>query len=171
MNGSYIRALSLDEFTDRARPFLEAGVPEAAAYDRDYVKSALALIQERVKKLGELRDLPELTRFFFYQNLEYHANDLVGKGFTTATVRQALAASLDRLEKLEQFNIEAMENALRPLAAELNLKPGQLFGCLRVAVTGQSVSPPLFQTMAVLGRERTLARIRDAVRKTHELPE
>ncbi|APV43517.1 glutamyl-tRNA synthetase [Dehalogenimonas formicexedens] len=171
MNGSYIRALSLDEFTDRARPFLEAGVPEAAAYDRDYVKSALALIQERVKKLGELRDQPELTRFFFYQNLEYHAADLVGKGMNTALTRQALQATLDRLEKLEGFGIEAMENDLRPLAAELGLKPGQLFGCIRVAVTGQSVSPPLFQTMAVLGKDRALARIREAIRKTRELAE
>ncbi|PPD58216.1 glutamate--tRNA ligase [Dehalogenimonas etheniformans] len=171
MNGSYIRSLSLDEFTDRARPFLEAGVPEAAAYDRDYVKNALALIQERVKKLGELRDQPELTRFFFYQHLEYHAVDLVGKGMTTATTRQALQSSQDRLEKLDEFDIENMENEMRPLAAELGLKPGQLFGCLRVAVTGQSVSPPLFQTMAVLGRERTLSRIHEAVQKTHELAE
>jgi glutamyl-tRNA synthetase len=171
MNGSYIRALSLDEFTDRSQPFLEAGVPEATAYDRDYIKSALALIQERVKKLGELRDQPEMTRFFFYASLEYHAIDLVGKGLTTATTRQALEISLDRLEKLEDFSIEAMENAMRPLAAELNLKAGQLFGCLRVAVTGQNVSPPLFQTMAVLGRERTLARIREAIEKTRQLPE
>jgi glutamyl-tRNA synthetase len=171
MNGSYIRALSLDDFTGRALPFLKAGVPEAAAYDREYIKNALALIQERVKKLGELRDQPELTRFFFYTNLEYHAIDLVGKGFTPATTRQMLEISLERLEKLEHFDIETMENALRPLAAELGLKPGQLFGCLRVAVTGQSISPPLFQTMAVLGRERTLERIRRAILKTRELPE
>ncbi len=171
MNGSYIRALSLDEFTDRSKSFIEAGLPEAAAYDRDYVKSALALIQERVKKLGELRDQAEMTRFFFYQNLEYHAIDLVGKGLTTASTRQALQSSLDRLEALDKFDIEIMENALRPLAAELGLKAGQLFGCLRVAVTGQSVSPPLFQTMAVLGRKRTLERIRQAILKTHELPE
>ncbi len=171
MNGAYIRALSLDEFTDRAREFLEAGVPEAAAYSRDYVKNALALLQERVKKLGELRDSPELTRFFFYENLEYHPIDLVGKGLTNATARQALESSLDRLEKLDQFDIEAMEASLRSLAEELGLKPGQLFGCLRVAVTGQSVSPPLFQTMAVLGSERTLNRLREAIEKTHQLPE
>ncbi len=171
MNGSYIRALSLEEFTDRAKPFLEAGVPEAAAYDRDYVKNALALVQERVKKLGELRDQPELTRFFFFANLEYHAIDLVGKGLTPATTRHALESSLDRLERLEKFEIEAMEESLRALATELGLKPGQLFGCLRVAVTGQSVSPPLFQTMAVLGRERTLQRIREAIAKTKELPD
>ncbi|MEL7562679.1 glutamate--tRNA ligase [Dehalogenimonas sp. 4OHTPN] len=171
MNGSYIRALSLDEFTDRARLFLEAGVPEAAAYDREYLKGVLALIQERVKKLGDLRDQPELTRFFFHENLEYHAVDLAGKGFTTISTRQALELSLDRLLKLDPFTIQAMEDSLRALAGELGLKPGQLFGCLRVAVTGQTVSPPLFQTMAVLGRERTIKRLNGAVAKTYELPE
>lgn len=171
MNGSYIRALPLDEFTDRAQPFLEAGVPEAAAYDREYLEGVLALIQERVKKLGELRDQPELTRFFFYENLEYHAVDLVGKGFTTISTRQALESSLERLLTLDSFTIDAMENSLRALAEELRLKPGQLFGCLRVAVTGQTVSPPLFQTMAVLGRERTTKRLKSAIAKTYELPE
>lgn len=171
MNGFYIRALPLDEFTDRARPFLEDGIPEAAAYGREYLKGALALIQERVKKLGELRDQPELTQFFFRDNLEYHAVDLVGKGFTTLSTRQALELSLDRLLKLDLFTIEAMEDSLRELAGELGLKPGQLFGCLRVAVTGQTVSPPLFQTMVVLGRERTLKRLNAAVAKTYELPE
>ena len=171
MNGSYIRALSLDEFTDRARPFLEAGVPESAVYERDYVKNTLALLQERVKKLGELRDQPELTRFFFYENLEYHPIDLVGKNINVAATRQALESSLERLESLDDFTIEAMETALRALAEGLGLKPGQLFGCLRVAVTGQSVSPPLFQTMSVLGKDRTLKRIREAIEKARQLPE
>jgi len=171
MNGSYIRALPLDDFIDRARPFLEGGVPESAACSRDYVKSALALLQERVKKLGEFRDQPELTRFFFQENLDYHTVDLVGNGFTTAMARQALESSLDRLEKLPEFTVEAMETSLRALAGYLGLKAGQLFGCLRVAVTGQTISPPLFQTMAVLGRDRTIKRIQEAIDKTRQLPE
>ncbi|MEN8613922.1 glutamate--tRNA ligase [Dehalogenimonas sp. THU2] len=171
MNGSYIRALTLDEFTDRARPFLEAGVPESRAFDRDYIKSALALVQERVKKLGEFRDQPEMTRFFFIENLEYEPIELLGKKMTAASTRTALERSLERLEKLGDFTVESMEADLRSLAEELELKPGQLFGSLRVAFTGLIVSPPLFQTMIVLGREQCLKRLREAVSKSWKLPE
>ncbi|TFG45545.1 MAG: glutamate--tRNA ligase, partial [Dehalococcoidia bacterium] len=166
MNGAYIRALSLDDFTDRARPFLAEGVAESRGFERDYVKNALALLQERVKKLGELRDQPELTRFFFIDELEYTPADLLGKKMTAA-----LESSLERLENLDDFIVESMETALRALAEELELKPGQLFGCLRVAVTGQTVSPPLFETMAVLGQESTLKRLRTAVEKSRQLPD
>ena len=171
MNGAYIRALSLDDFTDRARPFLAEGVAESRGFERDYVKNALALLQERVKKLGELRDQPELTRFFFIDELEYTPADLLGKKMTAALTRTALESSLERLENLDDFTVESMETALRALAEELELKPGQLFGCLRVAVTGQTVSPPLFETMAVLGQESTLKRLRTAVEKSRQLPD
>lgn len=171
MNGCYIRALSPDAFTDRARPFLEAGVPESKTFNRDYVKSALALLQERVKKLGELRDQPELTSFFFIERLEYTPADLAGKKMTAAATQQALESSLECLSGLDDFTVETMETGLRALADKLDLKPGQLFGCLRVAITGQSVSPPLFQTMTVLGLERSIERLREAVTKSHQLPD
>jgi glutamyl-tRNA synthetase len=61
------------------------------------------------------------------------------------------------------FDAESLEAVLRPLAVELGLKTGQLFGTLRVAVTGQTAAPPLFQTMAVLGKERCLKRIKAAI--------
>ncbi|MGI2336426.1 MAG: glutamate--tRNA ligase [Dehalogenimonas sp.] len=171
MNGVYIRELSLDEFTDRSLPFLAAGVPESATYDRDYVKNALALLQERVKKLGELRDQPELTHFFFNDNLEYLPAELVGKKMTSTGTLTALEAALTKIESMPEFTVETMETALRALAEDLELKPGQLFGGLRVAVTGLNVSPPLFETMAVLGRTRTVNRIQAAVAKMRQLPE
>jgi glutamyl-tRNA synthetase len=171
MNGVYIRDLSLDEFTDRATPFLTSGIPEAGDFDRVYVKNALALVQERVKKLGELRDQPELTRFFFTDELAYLPADLIGKKMTAAPTLAALETSLARIEAMPEFTIDAMEISLRSLAEELELKPGQLFGSLRVAVTGQNVSPPLFETMAVLGRERTTKRLHAAVAKVRQLLE
>ena len=64
---------------------------------------------------------------------------------------QALEISLERLRDLVLFDTESMENMLRPLAVELELKAGQLFGTLRVATTGRTAAPPLFQTMEVLG--------------------
>jgi glutamyl-tRNA synthetase len=112
-----------------------------------------------------------MTRFFFIENLEYEPIELLGKKMTAASTRTALEHSLERLEKLGDFTVESMEADLRVLAEELELKPGQLFGSLRVAFTGLSVSPPLFQTMVVLGRERCLTRLREAVSKSWKLPE
>ena len=162
MNGVYLRNLSLPEFTDRALPFLVAGVPESAGFDRQYVEDALALLQERVKKLGEFRDQPELTRFFFSDELDYEPSALVGKKMTPEGTAAALRASLERVARIDDFSTDSLDGALRSLADDLGLKPGQLFGSLRVAVTGQSVSPPLLETMAVLGRERTLRRLEKA---------
>jgi glutamyl-tRNA synthetase len=72
---------------------------------------------------------------------------------------------MERLKKHPDFEGQGIEAMLRPLATELNLKAGQLFGALRTAVSGETATPPLFQMMAVLGRERCLARIQAAVDK------
>jgi len=74
----------------------------------------------------------------------------------------ALEITLERLEDLESFTRDSLEGCLRPLAEELELKAGQLFGIIRVAVTGQTVAPPLFETMVVLGKTKCLKRIRQA---------
>jgi glutamyl-tRNA synthetase len=78
---------------------------------------------------------------------------------------KVLEVSLERLSSLEPFDTESMENLLRPLAEELGLKAGQLFGTLRVATTGRTAAPPLFQTMEVLGKEVCLDRIEKALKK------
>ena len=71
----------------------------------------------------------------------------------------------ERVEGIEPWQHEALEGAIRPLAEELSLKTGDLFGLIRVAVSGKTVSPPLFETMAVLGRERTRERLASALRR------
>jgi len=76
---------------------------------------------------------------------------------------QALKIAKQRLEPSEAFDEESLEAILRPLAEELGLKTGQLFGVLRVAVTGLTAAPPLFQTMSVLGKERCLKRVETAL--------
>jgi glutamyl-tRNA synthetase len=80
-----------------------------------------------------------------------------------ASTRAALQAALDCLESLPDFRAETQEAAMRTLADDLGLKPGQLFGAMRMATTAQPVSPPLFETMEILGREKSLARIRQAI--------
>jgi glutamyl-tRNA synthetase len=164
MNGVYIRRLSLEEFAARARPFLERGLPSGIErpLPEDYLMQILPLVQERVKVLAEL---PQLVDFFFVDQLDYDAGLLLGKSLSRETGLQALTTALRKLEELESFEAASLEALLRPLAGELGLKTGDFFGLLRVATTGRTAAPPLFQTMAVLGRERCLRRIARAVQR------
>ena len=164
MNGYYIRQLSADELAREITPFLQQAElvpPEPVpAETRAYIRAIVPLIQERIKRLTEA---PDLTDFFFVPRLSHDAALLVQKGMTPEQTRQALAIARDRVAALPRFDGAALEGVLRPLADELGLKTGQLFGALRVAVTGRTVAPPLFQTMAVLGRERCVERLGQAI--------
>jgi glutamyl-tRNA synthetase len=158
LNGHYIRQLPIVELAKRVQPFLErAGIGVAA--DDPYLLAILPLIQERLKRLAEA---PELVEFFFRARGDYDPGLLVPKGLDGAMVRELLAAAAERVRGAEPFAHEALEAELRALAAERGVKTGQLFMALRVACTYSTVSPPLFETMAVLGRERVLERIADA---------
>lgn len=161
MNGVYIRSLSLEEFTQRALPFLEKGLPPVVArpLDSGYVARVMPLIQDRARTLGEVAPL---TEFFFVEQLEYDKKLLVEK-LSPAEAASSLQITISRLEELPAWEAQSLENLLRPLAEELGLKTGVYFGLLRVAVTGRTAAPPLFQTMEVLGRERCLRRLQDAL--------
>ena len=87
---------------------------------------------------------------------------LIGKKMDAADSLQALRRVVDVLEGVPSFDEEALERPLRELTEQLGLKAGQLFGIVRVAITGKQVAPPLFGTLSILGRERTLARLRKA---------
>jgi len=168
MNGVYIRGLDIEDFTRRALPFLEKGLPKQVKrpLDIDYIRQMMPLIQERAKKLTEV---PDLTKFFFVEELEYEPELLVAKKMTPESALAALEVSSQRLSGLSAFDEESLETLLRPLAEELGLKAGQLFSILRTAVTGETATPPLFQTMTVLGRERCLKRIDEALEKLRKL--
>ena len=168
MNGVYIRSLTLEEFTQRALPFLDRGLPREVErpLSTEYIKQIMPLIQERAHTLSEVA---ELTEFFFVAELDYEPSLLIGKKMSQESATSALEVSQQRLGKLEVFDTESLEVLLRPLAVELYLKTGQLFGTLRVAVTGRTVAPPLFQSMAVLGKERGLNRIKTALDKLRRL--
>jgi glutamyl-tRNA synthetase len=168
MNGVYIRSLSLEGFTQRVLPFLDSSLPSEVKRPPStaYVKQIMPLIQERAKTLTEV---PDLVQFFFVDEFDYDANLLMGKDMSRQSTSQALEIAQQRLGKLEAFDTESLEALLRPLAVELGLKTGQLFGTLRVAVTGRTAAPPLFQTMAVLGKEGCLRRIEAALDRLNQL--
>jgi glutamyl-tRNA synthetase len=168
MNGLYIRGLTADGFYQAAEPYLmrDEGAAKAVIADEGYVRDIMPLVQERAKTLAEIA---ELTEFFFVEELDYDPALLIGKKMTRESSLQALEISEQRLEQSGAFDIESLEGVLRPLAEELGLRAGQLFGVLRVVVTGRTAAPPLFQTMAVLGRERCLKRIAMALGRLHRL--
>ncbi len=164
MDGVYIRRLDPEEFVRRSLPFLERDLPAVVErpLDIDYVRRIMPLVQERARTLGEVA---ALTSFFFVDEPVDNPEVLIGKKMDRDSALQALKVSLVRLGELPAFTEESLEGVLRPLAEELGLKTGQLFGTLRVAVTGRTVAPPLFQTMAVLGKELCLGRIEVALAK------
>jgi len=159
MNGVYLRRLSLGEFVQQALPFLDRDLPESIErpLDRSYVSRVLSLIQERAKTLAEV---PQLASFFFLNELQYDTALLSKAKLDARLAAKAITVASQRLEDLASWSATTLESILRPMAAELDLGTGELFGLLRIAVTGRTAAPPLFRTMEVLGKERCQKRFR-----------
>nr|HNB52936.1 glutamate--tRNA ligase [Anaerolineales bacterium] len=155
-NGMHIRLLDPDDLAMRLKPFFEK-----AGYtpDDETLKKIAPIIQERTPALDEA---PEMAGFFFKETVSPSLEDLIPKKTTPEQALSVARRALNILETLPEFTHENAEPPLRTLADELGLKAGQVFGVLRVAVTGQTVSPPLFESMAIIGREKVLARIKAA---------
>jgi glutamyl-tRNA synthetase len=163
-NGLYLRRLPPAELAARIAPyFTAAGLPA----DGGKLEQIAPLIQERIVTLP---DAVTMAGFFFQPEVDPTPEDLVAKGLTPAESRAALARARATLAGLGAFDHTTTEPALRALADELGVKPGQLFGILRVAATGQTVSPPLFETLALLGRETTLVRLDRAAERLAAIP-
>jgi glutamyl-tRNA synthetase len=169
MNGVYLRKLSLGEFVGQAMPFLDRDLPKAVKrpLDESYVSRVLSLIQERAKTLAEV---PQLASFFFLGELQYDRGLLVSKKLDAQTAAKAITIVSQKLEEVITWDATTLEGILRPLAPELNLGTGEFFGLLRVAVTGRTAAPPLFQTMAVLGKGKCLERFDMASQLLSTLP-
>ncbi|MCD6390833.1 MAG: glutamate--tRNA ligase [Dehalococcoidia bacterium] len=161
MNGVYLRALSLGEFVQQAMPFLDRDLPETVKrpLDNDYVSQVLSLIQERAKTLA---DVPQLASFFF-DDVQYDAGLLLSKKRDAKSAAKAMTIASQKLEEITTWDATTIEDVLRPLATKLNLSTGELFGLLRIAITGRTAAPPLFQTMAILGKGKCLERINKAL--------
>jgi glutamyl-tRNA synthetase len=157
LNGVYIRALPADELARQLLPFFRRAGLDAG---EERLRQLAPLVKERIKTFREAVDM---VGFAFREEISYEPSELIQKKMTPEATLAALRRSYETLEGLEDFSPEAQEPTFRALAEELGLKAGQLFGTLRIAVTGQRVSPPLFETMAILGREVCLARVAEAI--------
>ena len=161
MNGHYIRQMEpanlADALLDYWRAFPNEGIDPLP--ERDLVVRIVPLVHERLKTL---RDAAPLVGFFFQDGVEYEADELVQRKMDAAGTKQALSSARDALAGLDSFDEESIESALRELAGELDLKVGQLLGSIRVATTGLKVAPPLFGTLEIIGRQRSLDAIAEA---------
>ena len=162
MNGVYLREMPLDQLVATALPILESKLTSDVCrpLERTYAERVLPLLQERIKTLEEL---PEMAGYFFTDHISQDPAALIPKKMDANGTTTALEAALPVLERLDDWSPDSLEGVLRPLAAELEIKTGQLFGALRVAVTGRTAAPPLFDTLSVLGKERCVNRVRAAI--------
>jgi len=158
INGDKIRALSLEEFYNWALPFLQkakvVATPITGEQER-VVREALPIIQERIIKLSEI---PEMLAFLFTEKVDLNPESVAK--YLDADSKKIISRALQVLTSLATWDHGAIDIALRTaLIDEMGLKPRLAFSAIRVAITGSHISPPLFESMEILGRERVLARL------------
>ncbi|MDP6510611.1 MAG: glutamate--tRNA ligase [Dehalococcoidia bacterium] len=176
MNGVYLRKFTVEEFVGMALPYLGRDLPPSVSrpLDRDYLLQMAPFIQERARTLGEVAGLAD---FFFLAEVDYETGPLLkgmekdarkqGKAAAEATPMavQALDKAMEAIQQAAEFEPEPLEHGFRALGEELGLSAGAFFGLLRVALTGRTASPPLFNTISILGRGRCLTRLKAARKK------
>ena len=128
--------------------------------DRDVVKAMVPVLRERIKVLPDVVDLID---FLFVDEVHPNPEEMIGRRMDEEMVFTSLNASIEALEILEPFDGENIETALRGLTETTGLKAGQLFTPIRVAVTAKRIAPPLFESIEVLGKERTIERLRNGL--------
>jgi glutamyl-tRNA synthetase len=149
-NGVWIRKLSVDDLVRRLEPFVPA------EWDRAVLKKIAPHIQERMKTL---KDAQDQIRFLFTDDIGYDPSLLIPKKSDRLTTAEALARSRAVLRELEPFIAGAIRPALEGLAEELGWSRKDLNGAIRMAITGRPVGPPLYESLEVLGKEKSLRRI------------
>ncbi len=155
-NGLHIRHLAVEDFARRIKPyFVKAGYQ----VEEELLLRVAEIIQTRTKKLI---DVVEMAGFFFEDDIELALDRIISEKMSAAQAARAAEEVANLFQQTSKISPETAEQPLRDLASDLDLKAGQLFGLLREILTGQKVSPPLFDMIAVLGRETTIQRIKNA---------
>jgi glutamyl-tRNA synthetase len=142
LNGVYLRALSPAEYADALIDYL------GPSWDPDKVRRIAPLVQEKLTRFGEF---PHYANFYFRDDVDYQDPTLLDPN--------VLAKALEQLTALDEWTVPAIDAALRALAEELGVKPGQAFQPIRMAITGSKISPGLFESLELLGREESLRRL------------
>lgn len=156
-NGVHIRNLPLDNLVNRIKPYFSAKGYEV---DESMLHKIAPIIRERMVTLD---DAVPLAGFFFEGDPQPVIDDLVPKSLSPRQVVDILTKSLDIMGQLPETTLKNTEPSMRQLVTDLGLEVGQVFGVLRVAITGKKVSPPLFESIEIIGKQKTLRRLKAAI--------
>ena len=169
MNGHYIRQMRPEELADTLLDHWHKYPPPEINVqpDRELLIRIVPLVQERLKTLS---DAAPLIPFFFTTDFDYEATELVQKKMDMEQTRLILNVSKNKLQNIDEFKATELDSVLRTLAEDIDVKIGQLLGTLRVATSGLKVSPPIFESMEILGKDRILSDIDRAIKKLDSIP-
>ena len=157
-NGVYIRALDVADLAARIKPFFEEAGYDVS--DEEKLMRVAAVLQVRLKNL---REAPNMGGFFFMDEVFPEAESLIGKKMDAASAL-SLAREIEKLvADLPDFSMDTANQPFRDLAKEMDTKVGNVFGFLRDSLTAQKVSPPIFETMEIIGREKVMERIKKGI--------
>jgi glutamyl-tRNA synthetase len=145
MNGMYLRALPPDQYADELVRYLRE---QSYDWDEELVRRTVPIVREKIERFGQYPDFAG----FLFRDVQPEPSLLNGRG-------PVVAAARDELARVEPFAAPEIESALRALAEKLELSPRKAFEPIRIAVTGSKVSPGLFESIELLGREETLRRL------------
>src|SRR5256886_304462 len=152
LNGQYVAQMSIDRFIELARPFLEKAKIDIS--DEKYLREVLAIVKEKIKLF---KDVPEWTSYFFTENYEFDS-EAVQKVFDKSEAVSRLKDLREEFSKIDKWDFQTLESALKSLAQKLGCKTGDLVHPARVAASGRSVGRRLYHMLEVLGKERILKR-------------
>jgi len=156
-NGVHIRSLEAKDLASRLKPFF---VNTGYKVEDEKLLRIMPIVRTR---LTTLDDASAMAGFFFSDDVNPDPKELIGKNMTVAQSAEAARQAYQLLAALPDISLETAEQPMRDLALKLKLTTQQLFGILRIAVTGQAVSPPLFESMEIIGKEAVLKRIHNAI--------
>ena len=160
INADHIRLLPLEDFSARLRTYLEDYKGFPASYPDDKFRFVAELVQTRIKNLDDAWDL---VRFLIVSDEELVLDEKSARKNLKEDAVQPLEVAISVLSDVPDWDTASIESALqKALIEDLGLKPRKAYGALRVGISGQAISPPLFESMELLGRESTLARLRAA---------
>ena len=163
INGHYMRELDSAFVTEETIPFMikKGIITEQEAKEKfDYIRRIVVISRDRAKTLDELADA---IAFFFKDVSEYEEKG-VRKHFTKENAAKLLTLGADALERLDDFTLEKTEATFRSITEELGLKAAEIIHPTRLAITGRTIGPGLFDIIVLLGREKTVERMRRAVK-------
>ncbi len=162
-NGAHIRLLSNADLAARIKPFFVAA---GLSVEDDMLLKIAPLIRER---LVTLDDCLAFAGFFFKEDVLPNPTDLIAKGLDAKQSAEIARKCMEILSALPDLSHQNVEAPMRAYVESSGLSANQIFGVLRVAVTGQKVSPPLFESMEIIGREKSLRRLRNAIEILEQL--